>query len=105
MLAKQVPRLFLPLVERLVRRQMRSHLFERGIARHAPADIERFGRDDIDALVGWLGDRSWFLGDRPTKVDASAFGLLAATIRSPLATPVHQYARSQPTLVRFVDRA
>jgi glutathione S-transferase len=89
----------------LVRRSMRAHLFERGVARHSPAEVEAMGREDIDALVTLLGDRPWFFGDAPTKADASAFGLLAIAIKSPLPTPVFAHARSQPTLVAFVDRA
>ncbi len=76
----------------------------RGIARHAPADIAAMGRADVDALVGLLADRPWFFGDAPTKTDASAFGLLAVAIKSPLPTPVCTYAREQPTLAAFVDR-
>jgi len=89
----------------LMRRGFRRHLFERGIARHAPDEVAAMGRTDVDALATWLGDREWFIGDAPTKADASAFGLLAVSIRSPLPTPVCAYARSKPNLVAFVDRA
>jgi glutathione S-transferase len=92
------------LVAPMMRRGMKKHLFERGIARHSPEEIVAMGRADVDALAEWLGEREWFIVDRPTKVDASAFGLLAATIRSPMATPVASYARSKPNLVAFVDR-
>ncbi len=63
------------------------------------------GRADVDALATWLGDREWFITDQPTKADASAIGLLAVSIRSPLPTPTCTYARSKPNLVAFVDRA
>jgi glutathione S-transferase len=86
------------------REAAKLHLFERGIARHTPAEVEAMGRADIDALTAWLGDRSWFITDAPTRADASAFGLLAASIRSPLPTPVCTYARRQSNLVAFVDR-
>ena len=89
----------------LIRRGFKKHLFERGIARHAPEQVAAMGRADIDALATWLGDREWFVADRPTRADASAFGLLAVSIRSPLATPVCSYARSKANLVAFVDRA
>jgi len=99
-----VPRPLIGFVTGTIRRTFHKHLFERGIARHAPADIEAMGRDDVDALVEWLGDRQWFIAEGPTKTDASALGLLAAAIRSPIESPVCSYARSQPSLVRFVER-
>lgn len=94
-----------PVVLGLLRRSMKHHLFERGIGRHRADEIETQGRADIDALTEWLGDREWFITDRPTQADASAFGLLAVTIRSNLPTPVCCYARTKPNLVAFVDRA
>jgi hypothetical protein len=87
----------LPVVP-LIRRAFKRHLFERGIARHEPAEVEAMGRVDVDALTTWLGDREWFIADGPTKADATAFGLLAVSILSPLPTPVCTYARSKPNL-------
>jgi glutathione S-transferase len=105
LIASGIPALIRPLAFRLLRRGMKHHLFERGIARHRPDEIELQGRTDIDALAAWLGDREWFITDWPTQADASAFGLLAVTIRSNLPTPVCRYARTKPNLVAFVDRA
>jgi glutathione S-transferase len=104
--ASGIPRILLPVIAPRIRAAFRAHLFERGIARHTPAEVEAMGRADIDAIANWLGSQSWFLGgEHPTKVDASAFGLLAPTIRSQLPTPVYSYARTKTNLVAFVDRA
>jgi glutathione S-transferase len=103
--SKSLPPVVSTLVPPLVRRSITKHLFERGIARHSPAEVEVMGRDDIDALSVWLGDREWFIAGGPTKVDAIAFGLLAVSIRSPVQTPVFRHARGKDNLVRFVDRA
>ena len=100
-----IPAPVLPIVLPLMRRGFKKHLFERGIARHTPDEVAAMGRADLDALSTCLGDREWFITDRPTKADASALGLLAVSIRSPLPTPVCAYARSRPNLVAFVDRA
>lgn len=104
MMAGGMPAPLRAVIMPLARRSFRQHLFERGIARHRPEEIVAMGRADIDALVDWLGDRDWFITDHPTKADASAFGLLASTIRSPIDTPVYRHARAQKTLVAFVDR-
>ena len=103
MMAGKIPLPFV--VAPLIRSGFRKHLFERGIGRHEPAAIEAMGRADVDAVVTLLGDEDWLLASRPTKTDASAFGLLAAAICSDLPTPVATYARSQKTLVRYVERA
>ena len=85
-------------------KHIEQHLFERGMGRHSPAEIEAKGRADVDALVALLGDADYFNGARPDKTDAAAFGLLAPAIRSGNAAPVSSYARAQPPLVTFVER-
>lgn len=104
LLAGQIPAPLAAIVAQLVRRSLKKHLFERGIARHTAEEVAAMGRADVDAISAWLGDREWFIADHPTKADASAFGLLAVSIRSPLPTPVCAYARTRPNLVAFVDR-
>jgi glutathione S-transferase len=104
MMKAEVPALLRPIAFPAMRRAMKHHLFERGIARHSADEVTAMGRADVDALAAWLGDRDWFIADRPTKADASAFGLLAVAIRSELPTPVCSYARTKPNLVAFVER-
>lgn len=89
----------------LMRRHFRKHLFERGIARHSPDEVTALGCADVDALANLIGDGPWFFGAEPSKADATAFGVLAVAIKAPLDTPVCTYARSQPALAAYVDRA
>ncbi|HEX7668644.1 MAG TPA: glutathione S-transferase family protein [Polyangiaceae bacterium] len=104
LLEAKIPAPMLALGVPFMRRGFKKHLFERGIARHTAEQVTEMGRADLDALSTWLGDREWFVAESPAKADASAFGLLAVSIRSPLTTPVCTYARSKANLVRFVDR-
>jgi glutathione S-transferase len=103
-LRPSLPRLVFPLATGMMRRSLRSHLYERGLARHTPAEIESIGRADVDALVAQLGDQPSLLGEAPSKVDAIAFGLLAVMVRSEIPTPVARHLCAQSSLVRFVDR-
>jgi glutathione S-transferase len=93
------------LVARMLHRHFRRHLVERGIARHAPQEIEFLGHADIDAVVAWLEGRTWALGDRPTLTDASLFGLLAPAAWSTADTPAFGYVRRQPTIIAYLERA
>jgi len=105
MLAQAMPSFVLPVVGPMIRRSMRKHLYERGIARHSDEEIVAFGKADLDALGAALGDKPWLLGDSPSKVDATAFGMLASSIAMGLPTPVCRYAQEQPTLVAYLERA
>jgi glutathione S-transferase len=103
--AGKIPAPLIPVVGWIVRNNFRKHLYERGIGRHAPAEIAAMGKADLDALSQLLGEREWLVADRPTKVDTSVFGLLALPILGDLPTPVATHARNLPNLVAFVERA
>lgn len=105
LIGPRLPAPFDGLALRMMRSGFKKHLYERGLARHTPQEIVAMGCADVDALVELLGESPWFAGDQPSKVDASAFGLLAVAIRSQLPTPICSHARSQERLVRYVDRA
>lgn len=89
-----------PLARRSVRRQLEGH----GIARHGADEIHAIGIRDIGALADWLGDKPYLMGDRPTGIDATAYGLLANILAVPIASPVKDYGLDRPNLVRWLAR-
>lgn len=86
------------------RKKFRKQLFARGILRHTPDIITAKGRADLDALSQILGDKPWLLGDKPSTVDMSMYGMVAPMIFSPIQTPVMQHARSVKNIVEFCER-
>jgi len=84
----------------VIQQQIHGH----GIGRHTAEEIFALGNQDIDALSACLGDKKYFLGDRPTTLDASAFGFLINTIGVPIESPIKEHALSKDNLTNFVDR-
>jgi glutathione S-transferase len=80
--------------------QIRGH----GISRLSQDQIFDLGREDIDALADFLGDKSYFMGDKPTSLDASAFGILVNTIRCPIESPIKEYALAKTNIVAYCNR-
>lgn len=103
-IAAAVPAFVAPLVGWWMRRSFGAHLFERGIARHAPEDVARMGKDDLDALAAVLASRTWAVGDAPSLTDCTLFGLLAPALWSPAPTPCFAHAKSLPALVAYAER-
>lgn len=93
-----------PLLFSMVRRQFRKQLHARGIARHDPEVIAAKGQADLDALAGFLQDRSFLVADRPTTADTAIFGLVAPMVYWPMETPVAAHARSTATIQAYCDR-
>jgi glutathione S-transferase len=86
------------------RRKIQQQIYGHGMARHTAEEIFALGNQDIDALSACLGDKKYFLGDRPTTLDASAFGFLINTFGCPIESPLKEYGLSKHNLTSFVDR-
>jgi glutathione S-transferase len=79
---------------------LRAH----GIGRHTREEIASLGKRSIDALSTLLGDSMYVMGDRPSGVDAAAFGVLASVLTPFFDTPLRQAVLAYPNLVAYVQR-
>jgi glutathione S-transferase len=100
---------FLPALVRvtvapLIRAGVRKHMWGQGIARHGPDEIAAIGEGDVRALALLLGDRPFFLGDRPSSVDASVYGVTHGMHQIPLREPASELIRELPNLVAYDQR-
>lgn len=103
-IARVVPGFVVGIVGWYLRRNFRLHLFERGIARHAPEEVERLGNADLDALAAVLDRREWAVGDAPSLTDCAVFGLLAPALWSPAPTPCFTHAKRLAPLTAYAER-
>ena len=60
------------MISRLLQKEMYGH----GIGRHSKEEIVAIGRRDLEALSRFLGDKTYMFGDRISRFDATAFGIL-----------------------------
>lgn len=76
-----------------------------GIGRHSSEEIHKIGCDDIQAISTYLGSKPYLMGDRPTVVDCSLFGIITQVICVPMKFPERKYIQDNcPNLLDFVDR-
>jgi glutathione S-transferase len=91
-----------------MRRQMQANkendLKSQGIGRHNAEEIAMLGTRSIDALSELFGEKPYLMGDEPTGVDATAFGVLAAVLTPFFDTPLRRAAAAHTNLVSYVDR-
>jgi len=86
------------------RRRIQRQILGHGTGRHSADEIFELGMQDIDALSAYLGDKSYFMGDKPTGLDASAFGFLINTLGCPIESPLKEHALSKANLRNYVNR-
>ncbi|TNE90462.1 MAG: glutathione S-transferase family protein [Deltaproteobacteria bacterium] len=83
---------------------LKKQLYARGLGHHEEAEIIAMGKADIDAASALLGDKPFFLGDRPTLVDATAFGFLGVSAYVEGDNPLFNHAASKPNLMNYCER-
>ncbi|KAH3781477.1 failed axon connections-like isoform X2 [Dreissena polymorpha] len=85
-------------------------LFERraighGISRHSSDEIQTIGCEDVKALSDFLGSKQYLLGDRPSVVDCSLFGVLSQVLYVPIGYPMRTFLLDKcPNLVNLINR-
>ena len=67
-------------------------------------EVLKVAREDLDALSGCLGDRPFFMGERPTTVDAMLYACLLQTYVTRCISPTVDYAREKTNLEAYFNR-
>jgi glutathione S-transferase len=99
-----VPKFAVPAIVALARRSARNLIHAQGTGRHAREEVYSMGRALVDSAAELLGDKRFFLGDEPSKIDATAYGMLAALMAGPFDNPVKACANGRQNLVDYCER-
>ena len=92
------------LLPTVLRRAFGKQLHARGMGRHAEEIIIAQGKADLDALAELLGTQPYFLGDRPSSIDACVFGFLGVSLYVAGDNPLYRYGASLQNLMRYCER-
>lgn len=88
----------------MLRKGVRKALHMQGLGRHSEKEILQIARKDLIALSDFLGTKDYFLINKPTILDISAYAYLAELILPPLKCDLNDIASSFDNLVAFVKR-
>jgi len=80
-------------------------LYKQGMGRHSDDEIVVIGVRDLHALSDYLGSKPYFFGEKPSSLDAAAYGILSQMILATVFTaPIFDRAKSYKNLVEFTER-
>lgn len=76
-----------------------------GIGRHDSEEIQKIGCDDVQAISDFLGEKPFMMGDKPTLLDCSVFGVLSQVVYVPIGYPMRKYIQEKcPNIISLCDR-
>ncbi len=92
------------IVPPLARLGLIKEMHGQGMGRHLESEIQAIGKRDITALVDFLGDKPYFMGDEPRSIDATVYAFLANLVWPPVESPLKRHAKSYPQLEAYCQR-
>ncbi len=87
-----------------MRKTIAKSLHMQGLGRHSQDDLYRIACDDLTALSTFLGDKPYFFGDKPTELDATAYGFLAQILWAPGSRRMREHMVQTGNLPAFCER-
>jgi glutathione S-transferase len=88
----------------VARKQTLKNLLGQGMGLHTPEEVYRIGKRDLTAISDFLADKPYMMGEEPTSLDATAYGLLANILWVPIESPLKNYAEKLANLSPYCQR-
>ena len=82
----------------------RRKCMEHGVGAFTDLEIDKRGREDLDTLSILLGENPYFLGDKPTSVDATTYAFLWQIMHAAYTSQLKNAAQKHNNLVSYVQR-
>lgn len=92
------------IIPTIAQKRVRKSLYQHGLGRHSEKEILDIASKDIKALSDYLSTKDYFLINKPTTLDVSAFAFLAEMIVPEMKCDLNEVAKSFDNLVSFVNR-
>lgn len=83
---------------------VRRDLYGQGLGRHSRSEVYALGSADLSALSGYLQDKPYALGERPTELDATVYAFLSQILACPYETPMKTHFWTLPNLEAYCHR-
>lgn len=88
-----------------VKRAIKSATWGHGIGRHSVDEVWSIAQGDIEALSHFLGNKRYFMGDEPSEIDCSLFGMLSLLLVSMQGTRYEAFTKQHyPNLLTYFQR-
>ncbi|KRZ10267.1 Uncharacterized protein T11_5437, partial [Trichinella zimbabwensis] len=85
--------------------KLKTKAFHQGIGRHTLTEVTTIGQNLVKAISVFLGDKTYLSGEKPTKLDAVAFGHLSQLWYTPVESELKKYIESEcANVVQYLER-
>ncbi|MGF1959923.1 MAG: glutathione S-transferase family protein [Aulosira sp. DedVER01a] len=87
-----------------IRQSFCSQMYGHGMGRHSSEEIFFLISADFQALSDFLAEKPFFMGDKPTTVDATLYAYVGNAIKPPFKHPIIDYVLQLSNLCQHYER-
>lgn len=92
------------IIPKVAGKQVKNQLHGHGMGRHSAEEIYAIGQADIIAVANYLGEKPFFHGDTPARIDACILSYIANILTPELGSPLKDEAENYTNLIAYRDR-
>ncbi len=96
-----LPRMLRPIIPALLKKKMHQALKHQGLGRHSADEIYHLAIQSLEAVAAILEDQRYFFNQKPSSIDAIAYGFLSSILYPSLRSPLKTTLLQQTTLLQY----
>jgi glutathione S-transferase len=104
MLGASVPAEQCELIVEELSKTVHTQMYNQGMGRHSSEEVYQITTADFQALSDFLADKPFFMGDKPTTLDATAYAYVGTCIKPPFKSPIVDYILQLENLCQHYER-
>lgn len=91
-------------LSKMSRKSVLKSLLAQGTGRHSRAEVSDLACQQLSAMSNFLTTKSFFLGEKPSSIDATVYSFLASILFPPFENPLREHALELTYLVDYCER-
>ncbi len=99
-----LPTLLKTVIPMLAQKNIKTGLDGHGMGRHSREEIYEMANQDLKAVVDFLEDKPYLMGDKISSVDASLFAFSCNILNAPMRSPMKDYLLKCDNIKRYNER-
>ena len=89
---------------KMSRKSVLKSLLAQGTGRHRATEVATLARQQISAISNFLSTKPFFLGEKPSSMDATVYAFLESILVPPLDNPLREHASTLTNVVTYCER-
>lgn len=99
-----IPAFIRTMISASVKKRMQQKLIAQGLGVHNRDEVYHYGMKDLRAIIDQLGAKPFFMGDRVSQLDTTAYAFVSALLIEEIKSPLDELSKTAENLRAYKER-